>query len=314
MLLGDSDAMQSIHTTIHQLRNNGTTSVLITGETGVGKEVVARAIHLGGPRASGPFVPLNCGAIPFELAESVFFGHVHGAFTGAIANQTGYFERANGGTLFLDEVGDMPIEAQVKLLRVLDDSVIMPIGATESKKVDVRVIASTNVDLKAKVEMGQFRADLYFRLAGMLIEISPLRERKEDILLLAEYMLSALAVQMEVPTPELTPKTVEALEGYAFPGNVRELRNIIEHALIVSEGTAIQREHLRFLFPHVDVSSFPRTGTGGASPLLPPSMPAEQERIRRALVANRGNITKTARQLGLTRRSLYRRLEKYGFR
>ena len=314
MLLGDSDAMQNIHTTLHQLRNNRNTSVLITGKTGVGKEVVARAIHAGGPRASEPFVALNCGAIPFELAESTFFGHVHGAFTGAIANQTGYFERANGGTLFLDEVGDMPIETQVKLLRVLDDSVIMPIGATESKKVDVRVIASTNADLKAKVEMGQFRIDLYFRLAGMLIEISPLRERKEDILLLAEYMLSALAVEMEVPIPELTPKVVEALEGYAFSGNVRELRNIVEHALIVSEGAAIQPEHLHFHFPHVEELSFSRTGTGAASPLLPPSMPAEQERIRRTLVANRGNIAKTARQLGLTRQTLYRRLEKYGFR
>ena len=314
MLFGDSDAMRTIHTTTHQLRNNDTTSVLITGETGVGKEVVARAIHLGGPRASGPFVLLNCGAIPFELAESVFFGHVHGAFTGAIANQSGYFERANSGTLFLDEVGDMPIETQVKLLRALDDSVIMPIGATESKKVDVRVIASTNADLKAKVEMGQFRLDLYFRLAGMLIEISPLRERKADILLLAEYMLSALAVEMEVPIPELTPKAVEALKGYAFPGNVRELRNIIEHALIVSEGAAIQREHLRFLFPHIDVSSFPRTVTGTTSPLSSPveSMFAEQERIRRTLAANRGNITKTAQQLGLTRQALYRRLEKYG--
>ena len=303
MLFGDSDAMQNIHTTIHQLRNNDSTSVLITGETGVGKEVVARAIHLGEPRASEPFVPLNCGAIPYELAESVFFGHVRGAFTGAMANQTGYFERANGGTLFLDEVGDMPIETQVKLLRALDDSAITPIGATESKKVDIRVIAAINADLKAKVEAGLFRLDLYFRLAGMLIEISPLRERKVNIPLLAEYMLSMLAAQMEAPTPELTPKAVAALEGYAFPGNVRELRNIIEHALIVSEGAAIQREHLRFLFPDVDVSSFPGTVTGTTSPLSPPveGMFAEQERIRRTLAANGNNITKTARQLGLTR-------------
>ncbi len=316
MLFGDSDAMRTIHTTIYQLRNNDTASVLITGETGVGKEVVARAIHAGGPRASTPFVPLNCGAIPFELAESIFFGHIRGAFTGAITDQTGYFERADGGTLFLDEVGDMPIETQVKLLRALDDSVIMPIGATESKKVDVRVIAATNVNLKAKVKMGKFRLDLYFRLAGMPIEISPLRERKADILPLAEYHLSALAVQMGVPTPELTPKAVEALEGYAFPGNVRELINVIERALIVSESAAIQPEHLHFHFPHIDVFSFSRTGTGVANPLPDPveGMLDEQERIRRALVANRGNITKAARQLGLTRYALYRRLKKYGFR
>ena len=177
-------------------------------------------------------------------------------------------------------------------------------------------MAATNTDLKAQVETGQFRADLYFRLAGMPIEISPLRERKADILPLAEYHLSDLATQMEVPTPELTPKAVEALEGYAFPGNVRELRNIIERALIVSEGAAIQPEHLHFHFPHIDMFSFSRTGTDVANPLPTPveGMFAEQEQIRRALVANRGNITKTAQQLGLTRRSLYRRLEKYGFR
>ena len=316
MLFGDSDAMRTIHTTIHQLRNNDTASVLITGETGVGKEVVARAIHAGGPRASTPFVPLNCGAIPYELAESIFFGHVRGAFTGAIADQTGYFERANGGTLFLDEVGDMPIETQVKLLRALDVSVITPIGATKNKQVDVRVMAATNADLKVQVETGQFRADLYFRLAGMPIEISPLRERKADILPLAEYHLSDLATQMEVPTPELTPKAVEALEGYALPGNVRELRNIIERALIVSEGAAIQPEHLHFHFPHIDMFSFSRTGTDVANPLPDPveGMLDEQERIRRTLAANRGNITKAARQLGLTRYALYRRLKKYGFR
>ena len=246
MFLGNSDAMQAIHGTIHQLRNNGSTSVLITGETGVGKELVAQAIHAGGPRASGPFVPLNCGAIPFELAESVFFGHVRGAFTGAMADQTGYFERASGGTLFLDEVGTMPIETQAKLLRVLDESVITPVGATVSKEVDVRAITATNADLKAKVEAGLFRADLYFRLAGMLIEIPPLRERKEDIPLIADYQLSEFAAQMGVPTPPLTPEAVEALEGYTFRGNVRELINIIEHALIVSEGTAIQPETSAF--------------------------------------------------------------------
>ena len=314
MLLGDSDAMQAIHTTIHQLRNNDSTSILITGETGVGKELVAQAIHVGGPRASAPFVALNCGAIPFELAESIFFGHIRGAFTGAMADQAGYFERANGGTLFLDEVGDMPIETQIKLLRALDDGVIMPIGATESKKVDIRVIAATNADLKAKIETGLFRLDLYFRLAGMLIDIPPLRERKVDIPLIAEYMLSDFTTQIGTPTPSLTPEAVEALEGYAFRGNVRELRNIIEHALIVSEGAAIQPEHLRFLFAHVDVSSFPGTGNGAASPFSLPveSMFAEQERIRRTLAANGNNIAKTARQLGLTRQALYRRLEKYG--
>ena len=316
MLLGDSDAMQTIHRTIHQLRNNRDTSVLITGETGVGKELVAQAIHAGGPRASGPFVPLNCGAIPFELAESVFFGHVRGAFTGAMADQMGYFERANGGTLFLDEVGNMPIEIQVKLLRVLDDSVITPIGVTVSKEVDVRVIAATNVDLEIKIETELFRSDLYSRLAGMLIEIPPLRERKEDILPIAEYQLSKIAAQTGMPVPPLTPEAVEALEGYTFPGNVRELMNIIESALIVNEGVAIQPEHLRFRSAHTDVPTPLVTGIDEAHPLpaAVEAMLAEGAQIRRTLAANGGNITKTARQLGLSRQALYRRLEKYGIR
>ena len=316
MLLGDSDAIQDIHTAIHQLRNNDTTSVLIAGETGVGKELVARAIHVGGPRASKPFVALNCGAIPYELAESVFFGHVRGAFTGAITDQTGYFELADGGTLFLDEVGDMPLETQVKLLRALGDNVITPIGATKSKKVDIRVIAATNAGLSARTDAGAFRPDLYYRLAGMIVWIPPLRDRREDILPIAEYYLSAFAAEMRVPTPSLTPEAVAALEGYVFRGNVRELMNIIENALIVSEGAAIQPKHLRFRSPDADVPPPLVTGIDETAPLPPTveAMLAEQEQIRRALAENRGNITKTARQLGLTRRSLYRRLKKYGIR
>ncbi len=316
MLLGNSDAMQDIHRAIHQFRNNDTTSVLIAGETGVGKELVARAIHFGGPRASEPFVALNCGAIPFELAESIFFGHVRGAFTGAIADETGYFERANGGTLFLDEVGDMPIETQVKLLRALGESVITPIGATKSKKVDSRVIAATNAGLSAKVDAELFRSDLYYRLTGMIIWIPPLRDRTEDILPIAEYYLSEFAAAMRVPNPSLAPEAVAALETYDFPGNVRELMNIIENALIVSEGAAIQPEHLRFWSPDAEVLTPPVTEIDEANPLPPvvEAMLAEQVQIRRALAANRGNIAKTARQLGLSRQALYRRMEKYGLR
>ena len=316
MLFGDSDTMRTIHRTIHQLRNNDTTPVLITGEIGVGKEVVARAIHAGSPRASGPFVALNCGAIPFELAESVFFGHVRGAFTSAIADQMGYFERADGGTLFLDEVGDMPLETQVKLLRALDESVITPIGATESKKVDSRVIAATNVGLLAKAKAGLFRPDLYHRLSSMIIWIPPLRDRREDILPITEYYLSEFAAVMRVSTPSLTPETMAALEGYAFRGNVRELMNIIENALIVSEGAAIQPQHLRFRSPDAEVLTPPVTEIDEANPLPPvvETMLAEQAQIRRTLAANRDNIAKTARQLGLSRQALYRRLEKYGIR
>ena len=316
MLLGNSDAMQAIHTIIHQLCNNDTTSVLITGETGVGKEVVARAIHAGSPRASEPFVALNCGAIPYELAESVFFGHVRGAFTSAIADQMGYFERADGGTLFLDEVGDLPLKTQVKFLRVLEDNVITPIGAKKSKKVNIRVMAATNSGLSTKTDAKLFRSDLYHRLTGMIIPIPPLRDRTEDILPITEYYLSEFAAEMRVPVPSLTPETVEALEGYPFRGNVRELMNIIENALIVSEGAAIQPKHLRFRSPDADVLTSPVTGIDEANPLPPAveAMLAEQEQIRRALAESRGNITKTARQLGLSRQALYRRLEKYGIR
>ena len=315
MLLGNSDAIQDIHTIIHQLRNNDTTSVLITGETGVGKEVVARAIHTGGPRASEPFVAVNCGAITSTLWESVFFGHVRGAFTGATENHKGHFESADGGTLFLDEIGDMPIEHQVKLLRVLDDGVVMRVGATQSKKVDIRVIAATNAGLSAKTDAKLFRSDLYHRLTGMIIWIPPLCERKEDIFPIAEYYLNAFAAQMGV-TPSLTPEAVEALETYDFPGNVRELMNIIENALIVSEDAAIQPKHLRFRSPDADVPTPPVTEIDEANPLPPvvETMLAEQVQIRRALAANRGNIAKTARHLGLSRQALYRRMEKYGIR
>ena len=316
MLFGDSDAMRTIHTTIYQLRNNDTASVLITGETGVGKEVVARAIHAGGPRASTPFVPVNCGATPSTLWESAFFGHVRGAFTGATEDHKGHLESADGGTLFLDEVGDMPIENQVKLLRALGERAITPIGATKSKKVDIRVIAATNSGLSAKVDAKLFRSDLYHRLTGMIIWIPPLRDRTEDILPIAEYYLSEFAAEMRVPTPELTPEAVAALERYAFRGNVRELMNIIEHALIVSEGEAIQSKHLRFLASHAHVFTPPATEIDEANPLPVPveAMLAEQAQIRRALAENRGNIVKTARQLGLSRQALYRRLEKYGIR
>jgi len=315
MLLGESAAMQTIHTTIHQLSNNSKIPVLITGETGVGKGVVAQAIHFGGPRASKPYVSVNCGATPLTLWESNFFGHVQGAFTGATANHKGYFETADGGTLFLDEIGDMPIESQVKLLQVLDDNVITPVGATVGKTADIRVIAATNAGLSAKTDAKLFRSDLYHRLTGMIIGVPPLRDRTEDILPIAEYYLNAFAAQMGV-TPSLTSEAVAALETYDFPGNVRELMNIIENALIVSEGAVIQPEHLRFRSPDDEVLTPPVTGLDEANPLPPvvEAMLAEQVQIRRALAENRGNIARTARQLGLSRYALYRRLKKYGFR
>ena len=334
MLLGNSDAMQTICTTIHQLHNNSKMPVLITGETGVGKELVAQAIHFEGPRASKPFVPVNCGAVPSTLWESAFFGHVHGAFTGATEYHKGYFETANGGTLFLDEVGDMPLENQVKLLRVLDDESIIPIGATVSKTVDIRVIAATNVGLSARGDAGGFRSDLYHRLAGMMIWIPPLRERTEDISLIAQYYLSKFAAQMKIPPPPLTPESVAALETYPFPGNVRELIHIIEGAVIVSEGAAIEPKHLRFEPPPVGVPSSPVTGIDERGLLnTPDSVPHlnaerdmsevpflslnealeryERQYLCQALESTGGNKAAAARLLNIPRRTLYRKLAKY---
>ncbi len=332
MLLGESDIMKTLHTTIHQLSTNRL-PVLITGETGVGKGLVAQAIHFGGPRQSKPFVPVNCGAIPSTLSESAFFGHVRGAFTGA-EDHKGYFESADGGTLFLDEIGDMPIEDQTTLLHVLDDSAITPVGATESKKVDVRVIASTNVGLLAKADAGLFRSDLYYRLTGMIISIPPLRDRTEDILPIAELYLSQFATQMGVLTPPLTPEASAALETYPFPGNVRELIHIIEHAVMISQGAAIQPEHLRFRFPDADVFPPPVTGIDEPSPLnVPDSAPHpdtetdmseapflplnealaryERQYLYQVLDWTGGNKAAAARLLDVPQRTFYRKLAKY---
>jgi len=245
--VGKSKTIADILAEVRQLQDIDTTSVLITGESGTGKELIARAIHFGGSRATGRFVPLNCSAIPSELAESTLFGHVRGAFTGATANRSGYFERADGGTLFLDEIGDMPLELQAKLLRVLEEGYFMPVGATDEKQVDVRVIAATNSDLMAKIGEGSFRNDLYFRLARFPVSVPPLRERKEDIPLLAQHFLNQFATEMGHRKAALSQESQEILYSYYFPGNVRELKNIIENALIRSGGEQIQPEHLHLI-------------------------------------------------------------------
>ena len=334
MLLGESDAIQTIHTIIRQLSNDDSISVLITGETGVGKELVAQAIHHGGPRASKPFVPVNCGAIPATLSETLFFGHIQGAFTGAEEDHKGYFETANGGTLFLDEVGEMSPENQATLLRVLDDGVIMPVGATEGKKADVRVISATNMGLLAKADAGLFRSDLYQRLSGMIIPIPPLRDRTEDILPIAEYYLSEVTTRMELPLPSLSPEAVAALETYSFPGNVRELINIIQSAVIVSQGRAIQPKHLRLEPPSVAVPSSPVTQSDEPSPLnAPDSVPHldtetdmseapflplnaalaryERQYLYQVLDWTGGNKAAAARLLNIPQRTFYRKLAKY---
>ena len=245
--IGKSKTIGKIMADIRRLHHAGTTNVLITGESGTGKELIARAIHFGGPRAAGAFIPVNCSAIPSDLAESRFLGHVKGAFTGANTDRKGYFELADGGTLFLDEIGDMSPDMQSKLLRVIEDGCVMPLGARREKQVDVRILAATNADLQAKMSEGVFRTDLYYRLAVFTVPVPPLRERKEDIPLLAEHFLNLFATEMGIPTPVLSQEALTALTSYSFPGNVRELKNIIERALIESGGATVEPGHLHFM-------------------------------------------------------------------
>jgi len=245
--IGECKTIKKILDDVRKLQNIEKTSVLICGESGTGKELIARAIHFGGIRAKGAFIALNCSTIPHELAESTLFGHIRGAFTGADANRKGYFELADEGTLFLDEIGDLPIELQPKLLRAIETGVITPVGSTNEKNIDVRFLAATNQKLESKINKGNFREDLYFRLARFTVTVPPLRERKEDIPLLAVHFLKLFASEMGIRQPVLSNEAIYELEKYHFPGNVRELKNIIEHALIKSAGSVIKPEHLHFI-------------------------------------------------------------------
>ncbi|HIG28156.1 MAG TPA: sigma-54-dependent Fis family transcriptional regulator [Verrucomicrobiales bacterium] len=246
--IGQSKTFAKILKDIQRLHKFSMVNVIITGESGTGKELIARAIHFGGPKAKGPFIPVNCSAIPGELAESLLFGHVKGSFTGANTARKGYFELAHGGTLFLDEIGDMPLELQAKLLRTLEDGIVIPLGATQGRKVEARVVAATNAELQETIKNKKFRQDLFFRLARFTVEIAPLRERKDDVPLLINHFLNILSKEMGVSKPGISPVAFKGLIAYEYPGNIRELKNIIERAVIESEGDLIQPEHLHFFY------------------------------------------------------------------
>jgi two-component system response regulator HydG len=245
-IIGDSPKMLDVYRLIDGVAPTSST-VLILGESGTGKELVARAIHQQSPRAKKPFVAVNCGAIPKELVESELFGHVRGAFTGAQSSRAGLFETADGGTILLDEVGDLPLAAQVKLLRVLQEGEIKRVGADDTRIVDVRVLASTNIDLLYRIQAGQFRRDLYYRLNVIAIELPPLRERGDDVLLLTNHYLQKFSRSMQREARRLGTDAVRALRDYEWPGNVRELEHAIEHAMVLSQKEVIAATDLPFL-------------------------------------------------------------------
>jgi DNA-binding NtrC family response regulator len=283
---------------VRRLHAFARTNVLIRGESGTGKELIARAIHYGGARAGQPFIAVNCSAIPAELAESTLFGHVRGAFTGATGDRKGCFELAHHGTLFLDEIADLPGPLQAKLLRTLEDGSLSPVGASHERKVDVRVVCATHADLDARIRSTTFRQDLYFRLAQYVVNVPPLRERRQDIPLLVSHFLRLFAEEMKLPRPELEPGTLDVLLDYDFPGNVRELKNIAERALILSGGGPIQRRHLQLpLASAVKRESFASFNVEQVKSQL----------IDRALEASQGNVSQAARLLGVHRSWLYRR-------
>jgi len=317
-MLGDSPAIQELRGTIAKLARSQA-PVYISGESGVGKELVARLIHEQGPRAVGPFVPVNCGAIPSELMESEFFGHKKGSFTGAGADKDGLFQTAQGGTLFLDEVAELPIHMQVKLLRVIQEKAVRPIGGRAEVPVDVRILSATHKNLAKLVEANQFRQDLFYRINVIELRVPPLRERREDVPKLAGRVLERLAGDNGQATAKLTPEALAALLTYAFPGNVRELENVLERAVALCENNTIKPEDLRLTAAQAAASApaiedeeddeGDASGDGGLDSYI---SNLEREAIMKALQETRYNKTAAAKKLGITFRALRYKLKKLG--
>ncbi|HYM31138.1 MAG TPA: sigma-54 dependent transcriptional regulator [Candidatus Cybelea sp.] len=308
-LIGTSAAFRRVIEAIGEVCESRA-NVLIAGESGTGKELVARAIHFNSPRKDAPFVAINCAAIPEGLLESELFGHVKGAFTGAVGNRVGRFAQADGGTLFLDEVGDMPLPTQAKILRVLQERSFEPVGSTQIRTVDVRILAATNKDLREAVRQGTFREDLYYRLNVFPIQVPPLRDRIEDIPLLVDHFAKQIAPEMGKRLNGFSPAALRAMSGYRWPGNIRELQNVIEHSIIVAR------------HPIVDVGDLPRDmferrDHRADDVQVPAALDEELDRIERgfiieALRRTSGVQIKAADMLGITERSLWHRVKKLG--
>ncbi|MFN7825743.1 MAG: sigma-54-dependent transcriptional regulator [Pseudobdellovibrionaceae bacterium] len=320
--VGSSQKMKDVFGLIYKLCKVDTT-VLIRGENGTGKELVAKAIHFNSPKKSGPFIAVNCGAIPETLMESEFFGHEKGAFTGASERKIGKFQVANNGTLFLDEIGELPLEMQVKLLRVLQEKKFTPVGSNREVKTNARIVAATNRNLEKMIEEEIFREDLFYRLNVMPIFLPPLRERKDDIPLLAQHFIKKHTKNFpESQIHSLHPLTTEALKSYRWPGNIRELENTIERAFIVESSTQIQLQSLPEQMRSLDIpesreadssfdSSLPREPRGGLDYELFKEQ-AEKEFIISALKANRGKINQTVAHANIPKNTLLRKIKKYG--
>jgi two-component system, NtrC family, response regulator PilR len=333
-LIGRSPSMESLRGLISRVARSQA-PVYISGESGVGKELVARLVHESGPRGDGPFVPVNCGAIPSELMESELFGHRRGAFTGAVADHKGLIASAEGGTLFLDEVADLPLHMQVKLLRVIQEKSIRPVGEAREQAVDVRVLSATHKNLTELVSAGRFREDLYYRINVIELRVPSLRDRPEDIPDLVEAIVTRLTRRLRIAVPEVTDAALRRLTEYAFPGNVRELENILERALTLSDGQRIDAADIelrRAAPPSVEAAPAEPRSVAASAADAPPSQPfapvagapsgsgalgaqledIERAAIVRALEEARYNRTAAARQLGMTFRALRYRIKKLG--
>ncbi|HXX46032.1 MAG TPA: sigma-54 dependent transcriptional regulator [Candidatus Acidoferrales bacterium] len=308
-LVGSSEAMQEVMRQV-EMAAPSTASVLITGETGSGKEIVARSIHMLSPRANRPFVAINCSAIPESLMESEIFGHEKGAFTGAAERRFGCFELAHGGTLLLDEIGEMPAPTQAKLLRVLEDHKVRRLGSKVETPVDVRVLAATNKNPEQAVASGQLRQDLYFRLNVFHIHLPPLREHKDDLSLLTEHLLAELSEKHGKKVTGIGADAMELLRSYPWPGNIRELRNVLERAVIASDRGTIGRQHLPPDFGHAPAVS--ASGLGGIRfPVGTTVDDAERELILQTLAATSQNKTRAAELLGISLKTLHNKLKEY---
>jgi two-component system, NtrC family, response regulator AtoC len=302
-IVGDSPVMRAVLDRARQVASlDDVPPILITGETGTGKGLVARSIHASGPRSAKPFIEINCTALPATLMEAELFGHERGAFTDAKESKIGLFEAAEGGFLFLDEIGDIELSLQGKLLRAIEERVVRRVGGVRDRKVDVRILTATNRDLEKDAQHGRFRKDLYFRLAVIMLRLPALRERGDDVLLLAEEFLRRFRVKYGRDVRRIEPPARDALLAYSWPGNVRELSHVIERAVLWSQGPALDAEHLSLIEPE------PARVSGGGSDLLQ----AERAMIEQALREAGGNQTKAAQRLGISRDTLRYRIKKFG--